>query len=466
MLKSKFLILVLCISFIIPSFSSYSANHNIAPNSTAFILIDANSDTVICEKNSDIKLHPASVSKIMTAILAIELGDFSKPYIASHLSVREIGLGGSNASIQAGEEIYLNDLLHLLMLVSANDAANIIAENIAGNISDFKNLMNEKARRIGAKNTNFSNPIGLDVEDGYPDNKTTARDLATITRYAMSNQTFRDIVSKSEFVVPATNRRGARHIKTTNHFLRDINYNKLLYTVNGVKTGYTKAALNTGVFSARNDEGAELICVVMRNGNRTNMFEEIKQLFDYGFTQNSIDLQESFYDIRFRWSKEQINFFFKKGYIKGYGDGSFKPRNEATKEEFISLLMKIKGVIPDENQKYWSKTYIEEAINKGFIDFSWHSDRKDTISRLESILVLSNVIGDDFTINKEKHVSTILDMSNFSNLDANTSNYIIKVYDCGIISGYNGDLFLDNTSTREEMIAMIDNYLKFKSDIN
>ena len=144
---------------------------------------------------------------------------------------------------------------------------------------DFANLMNEKARQIGAQNTNFFNPIGLDVEDGYPDNKTTARDLANITRYAMSNPKFREIVSKSEFVAAATNKRGAKHIKTTNRFFGDIDYNKHLYTVNGVKTGYTKAALNTGVFSAKNKEGAELICVVMKNADRTNMFEEIRAAF-------------------------------------------------------------------------------------------------------------------------------------------------------------------------------------------
>lgn len=118
------------------------------------------------------------------------------------------------------------------------------------------------------------------------------------------------------------------------------------------------------MFSAKNKEGAELICVVMKNVNRTNMFEEIKALFDYGFTQNKVELQKSFYDIRFRWSKEHINSFLEKGYIRGYEDGSFKPCNEATKEEFISLLMKIKGFNPEGEQEYWSKIYIDEAIKE------------------------------------------------------------------------------------------------------
>ena len=470
MLKLRTVIIILCITILINPFYLHAQhNINIAPNCTSFILIDANSNTVICEKNADMKLHPASVTKVMTAILAIELGDFSKPYTASNFAVKSIGLGGSNVGIQPGEQIYLNDLLHMLMLASANDAANVIAENIAGSVSGFANLMNEKARQIGAQNTNFFNPIGLDVEDGYPDNKTTVRDLANITRYAMSNPKFREIVSKSEFVVAATNKRGAKHIKTTNRFFEDIDYNKLLYTVNGVKTGYTKAALNTGVFSAKNNEGAELICVVMKNVNRTSMFEEVRGLFDYGFTQNTVELQKSFYDIRFRWSKEHINSFLEKGYIRGYEDGSFKPCNEATKEEFISLLMKIKGFNPEGEQEYWSKIYIDEAIKRGFIDASWNEKRKETISRLESALVLSKTLDYNFVINgidKEQYLLASADMDKFSNIDVSILEDILKVYNCGIISGYNGDLFLEKILTREEMVAMINNYLNFKSEIH
>lgn len=467
MLKLRTAVIILCITLLInPFYLHAQQNENIAPNCTAFILIDANSNAVICEKNADVKLHPASVTKIMTAILAIELGDFSKPFTASDFAVKSIGLGGSNVGIQPGEQIYLNELLHMLMLASGNDAANIIAENIAGSVGNFTYLMNQKARKIGAQNTNFSNPIGLDVEDGYPDNKTTARDLAVITRYAMSNPKFREIVSKSEFVAAATNKRGAKHIKTTNRFFRDINYNKHLYTVNGVKTGYTKAALNTGVFSARNSEGAELICVVLKNADRTNMFEEIRQLFDYGFTKKAPELQRSFYDIRFRWSKDQINSFLEMGYIRGYEDGSFKPCNEATKEEFISLLMKVKGFEPEEKQEYWSKSYIDEAIKMGFIDNSWHERRKEPISRLESALVLSKALDYNFIlkgIGNEKYLLASADTDKFSYLDHSIFEDIVKLYNCGIISGYNGELFLDNISTREEMVAMINNYLNFMS---
>ena len=466
MLKFRSSVIILYIVFTLTSFYSYAQqNVNIASNSAAYILIDANSDKVILEKNADTKLHPASVSKIMTAILAIELGDFSKPCTASSFAVKSVGLGGSNVGIQPGEQIYLNDLLHMLMLASANDAANVIAENIAGSINGFVNLMNKKAREIGAKNTNFSNPIGLDVEDGFPDNKTTARDLACITRYAMSNAKFREIVLKSEYVAPATNKREAKHIKTTNRFFRDIDYNKHLYTVNGVKTGNTKAALNTGVFSARNNEGAELICVVLKNPDRRNMFEEVRELFDYGFTQNTVELQKSFYDIRFRWSRVQIDSFLQKGYIRGYEDGSFRPCNEATKEEFISLLMKIKGIEPYEQQEYWSKGYIDEAVKRGFIDDSWHERRKETISRLESFLVLSKALDYDFDINmlsKENYLLVSKGENTFSNVSSGIPEDIIKLYNYGIISGYNGDLFLDKISTREEMVAMINNYLNFK----
>ena len=141
MLKLRTVIIILCITVLINPFYLHAQhNINIAPNCTSFILIDANSNVVICEKNADMKLHPASVTKVMTAILAIELGDFSKPYTASNFAVKSIGLGGSNVGIQPGEQIYLNDLLHMLMLASANDAANVIAENIAGSVSGLQIL--------------------------------------------------------------------------------------------------------------------------------------------------------------------------------------------------------------------------------------------------------------------------------------------------------------------------------------
>jgi hypothetical protein len=199
------------------------------------------------------------------------------------------------------------------------------------------------------------------------------------------------------------------------------------------------------------------------------MFEEVRGLFDYGFTQNTVELQKSFYDIRFRWSKEHINSFLEKGYIRGYEDGSFKPCNEATKEEFISLLMKTKGVNPKGEQEYWSKIYIDEAINRGFIDTSWYEKRKERISRLESALVLSKALDHKFILNgmsKEKHLLASVDMNEFSYLDDSISEDIMKLYNCGIISGYNGDLFLDNISTREEMITMINNYLNFELEVH
>ncbi|TYQ15131.1 UNVERIFIED_CONTAM: D-alanyl-D-alanine carboxypeptidase [Acetivibrio alkalicellulosi] len=461
MFSKKCITVILCLALFITPFYSYAQGQklNLAPGSTSYILIDANSNTVISEKNSDKVLHPASISKIMTTIIAIEFGDFSRPYTASTTAVRNIGIGGTNAGIIIGEQIYLNDLLHMLMLVSANDAANVIAENIGGGMSGFLKLMNDKAKQIGAKDTNFTNPIGLDVGDRHPNNITTARDMANIARYATSNSKFREIVSKSQFNLRPTNKRGSRLIRSTNRFFRDITYDTSIFKINGIKTGYTNAARNTGVFSARNNEGLELICVLMQNQNRTNMFQEVLGLLDYGFKQSSIHLQKSFYDIRYRWSEEQINSFLGKGYISGYGDGSFRPRANASKEEFIALIMRIKGITPIDNLEYWSKTFINEAIDTGLIDSSWHEKRKELISRQEVALVISKSLGDISIPYDEELLTT----EKFSNLDESIVHHIAKLYKCGIIKGYNGSLFLDNYSTREEMIVLINQYIDFKS---
>ena len=126
--------------------------------------------------------------------------------------------------------------------------------------------------------------------------------------------------------------------------------------------------------------------------------------------------------------------------------------------------MKIKGFNPEGEQEYWSKNYIDEAIKRGFIDASWNEKRKETISRLESALVLSKTLDYNFVINgidKEQYLLASADMDKFSNIDVSILEDILKVYNCGIISGYNGDLFLEKILT-EKMVAMINNYLNFK----
>lgn len=195
------------------------------------IAIDFNSGRVLYEYNPKIKMPMASTTKIMTAILAIENSNL-EDYIA--VGVNPMFVGGSSIGLKPGEKIRMEDLLYGLMLESGNDAAIVIAEHIAGSVGNFVKLMNEKAFEIGAYDTHFVNPHGLDI--GIDNHYTTAYDLSLIAQYALKNQKFKNIVSTKYKTIPSGNNSFGRQLK---------NHNKLLWLYNGVygvKTGYTKKA--------------------------------------------------------------------------------------------------------------------------------------------------------------------------------------------------------------------------------
>ncbi|HPZ06006.1 MAG TPA: serine hydrolase, partial [Clostridiales bacterium] len=169
----------------------------------AYILVDAHTGDVLCEKDSRKTLYPASTTKIMTAILAIEQGNLDEIMTASQSAIDAIGYNGSNIGIIPGEKIPLESLLQAMLISSANEAANIIAENICDSTEEFFELMNRRAKELGAVETHFSNASG--IHD--PMHFTTAADLACIARHAMTLPEFREIVSTHSFTMPATNKR-------------------------------------------------------------------------------------------------------------------------------------------------------------------------------------------------------------------------------------------------------------------
>ena len=195
----------------------------------AAALIDSRNEQLLFEKNSNKRMYPASTTKILTAIIALERGNLedivSIPRVACNIEGSAIGL-------QEEEKITLEDLLYALMLNSGNDTAVAIACHIGGSVEEFARMMNELAVRIGAENSNFKNPNGLPDPDHY----TTARDMALIAHYAMQNPEFRKIVSTRS----ATIQRG---VPDAQIYLE--NSNKLLWNYDGtigIKTGYTNDA--------------------------------------------------------------------------------------------------------------------------------------------------------------------------------------------------------------------------------
>jgi D-alanyl-D-alanine carboxypeptidase (penicillin-binding protein 5/6) len=249
----------------------------------ASILIDSKTGQVLFEQNSQQKgLYPASTTKIMTAIIALERGDMNQIMTASQAAINDIGKDGMHIGIMEGEQIPLINLLEAMLISSANETANIIAENICETREEFIELMNQKAKELGAVDTHFTNTCGMHD----PQHFTTAADLAKIARHAMSIPEFRNIVSKTEYNMPVTNKHDSwPTLYSTNLLLRRGSQNAI-YRINGIKTGYTNPAGFNLVSSAENDYGMELIGVVMgvrNDGAKNNVYKYSEQLLEYGF---------------------------------------------------------------------------------------------------------------------------------------------------------------------------------------
>lgn len=246
--------------------------------------MDADSSQVIYEKNANKKLYPASTTKIMTGILAIELGNLDDIVTIDNEIVHLTD--GSHIALEAGEQLTLEELLNALLIESANDSALAIAKHISGSIDVFVNLMNEKAKEIGAKNTHFVNPNGLHDDEHY----STAYDLALMGQYAMKNDTFKNIVKNYTYTIPVTNKKNEpRFLKSANRLIystRKININGNAVPIKydgatGIKTGYTKKAQSCLVSSV-NKDNRNLISVVLKS-NGENLFLDTHKLFNFGF---------------------------------------------------------------------------------------------------------------------------------------------------------------------------------------
>ena len=259
-MKKLFLFTVLIFMLFIPKVRAFDSSASSA------ILMDMDSKKIMYSKNIHEVRSVASISKIMTAILAIESGKIDNIVTIGE----EIKSSyGSGIYIQLGEEIKLKDLVYGLMLRSGNDAALAIANYVGGNVEEFVNLMNKKAKEIGMKNTTFNNPSGLDEDKG---NYSTAYDMAILTSYAMKNKDYKKIVGTKKYKV-----------ETNKNVYSWTNKNKLLnsykYTTGG-KTGYTKKAKRTLVTTASKDN-LNLVVVTLNDGDdwndHKNLYEEAFQ---------------------------------------------------------------------------------------------------------------------------------------------------------------------------------------------
>lgn len=274
--------------------ASYSVSTNVPSTySSACLLMDADSCKILYSKNANAKMYPASTTKIMTAILTLENCKLDDTAVASHNAIYSIPYGYSHANIIEGEELTIEQLLNVLLIPSANDAAVILAEHVAGSVDAFSTMMNEKAKELGCTNTNFVNPNGIHNENHY----STAYDLALIGQYAMTFDTFRNIVYKTSYKLPATAKydKEDRLFNTTNDLIKK-NYsssptNYYYEYATGAKTGYTDAAQNCIVATATKDD-VSLIAVVLHaeftEDGLSQRALDCKALFEYGFDNFSV----------------------------------------------------------------------------------------------------------------------------------------------------------------------------------
>lgn len=293
--KSSYVLIILMITALlltgtVPSFAAKTKNTYTTPEGTVYpkletsqpeslaglkatsaILIDGGSGQVLYEKNAEAVKDPASITKIMTCLLTLENKDMDDEITIDFQTTTE----GHNLALKQGEVLTVRDLLHALMLYSCNDAAEVLAAAVGGDIDSFAEMMNERAKECGAKNTTFANPNGLNPE-GKPHNQTTAYDIAMMARGAMKNPEFRKLVKTRSYTIPKTNMSEQRkEMKSTNACLGTYK------GANGIKTGTSTTAGFCFCGSAKRGN-TELIAVALDSGDKLR-FSDAEAMMDYGF---------------------------------------------------------------------------------------------------------------------------------------------------------------------------------------
>ena len=250
------------------------------------VLLESSTGKILYGKNENEKLYPASTTKILTAIIAIENYKLTDKVTANNTAIMAIPSGYSNAGIQPGETLTVEELLQLFLIHSANEVGYIFAEDISGSVDNFANLMNKKATEIGCKNTHFTNPSGIHNVEHY----STAYDMALIAQYCMKNETFRSIVSMPSCTIEPTDKYEKRYFKNTNDLL-DSKSKYYYENAIGIKTGFTTQAKNCLIAGSKKDD-MELITVVLgaeaTADGRSGRYIDTINLFDYGFANYKI----------------------------------------------------------------------------------------------------------------------------------------------------------------------------------
>ncbi len=291
---SLFLVFVLMVSMLVPTAAASSSAilDDMEIDAQAALLVDMDTDVVLYSDNADEAICPASLTKVMTALLVfehIEAGDLSldDKVTAYDDCWFDLDSTSSNQNIQPGEVMTVEDLLYCMLVASANEAANILAETVSGSTDSFVEEMNTRAKALGCTNTNFVNTHGMPDDDHY----SSCSDLYLIAKAAMGYSTFREIVSTTEYYVDATNLSERRHFFNTNGLLSNLRYSGYVYSsCIGIKTGTTDEG-GYNLLAAAEQSDKTLISVVIGCETTTasdgtvnyTHFSESSRLLQWGF---------------------------------------------------------------------------------------------------------------------------------------------------------------------------------------
>ena len=344
-----------------------------APN---LLLAETSIGNILYERNSDETIYPASLTKLMTAILVVENCELDEIVTVSDNAVNSVPSGYVNANLQVGEELTVEDLLYVMLIPSANDAANALAEHVGGNIESFSSMMNTRAKELGCTGSNFTNPSGLHQEEHY----TTTKDLFLISQKAIENSIIKKIIGTTTYSLPSTNKytKEARIFTTTNYMIRKSLTKYYCDYCIGAKTGYTGDAKNCVVEFAQKD-GIELTAIVMGEDSKVKgqKFLDAKEMFEYVFENYNVkkiakqnDKYETVRVINGTKDTNQLEVLYKNSVNILIENNSEK--EVETKVEYINLKAPIQkgNIVGKAIYEYDGKTYETELIANSNVEES------------------------------------------------------------------------------------------------
>lgn len=398
----------------------------------AYAVIDANSGEILFGENENKRIYPASTVKMMTAVIAVENAELTKKITVKQSVLKKIPSDASGVGLRAGQTYTLEQLLNLLLIASAADAADTIAEGVCKSTEKFIVKMNQKAAELGLSQTSFDNTVGLDIGNNYTKTYSTAADIAKLARYAMSKKEIRDIVSKKNYEL-----KNIGLLKNTNRFYFTAAYSKERYSIIGTKTGTTSAAGHALVTTARDADGHEVICAFFGNISGDSTYKDTRKLFDYTFSNHdgkNLTLSLSFYDMRYRRSEDILTRLCDEGLIGVSQTGEFQP----------AVIVK---------QGYFVDT-INAICNTELL--AWEKNKKVTVKDFASILYEAYPLA----VNDEDILRMEALLEQEGELLPEEMTELTALYTAEILPetcGYDIDTLL----TREDMILIADRMEKY-----